>query len=115
MKESKKQIEAALRNKMAAQYKTKTERLEQEIARLEKRNAELTTRAHKAEQEKLEMRDRLQQYEDWNNRLQEFMDMNEEDRVQYVETLRAQKELDDAVNSLYSVKLLKHYASLLLP
>ena len=59
------------------------------------------------------MQDRLQQLEDWNSRLQEFMDMNEEDRKQYVENLRAKTELNDTLNSLGLVKMLKHFDSYL--
>ena len=111
MKQSKKQIEANLRNKMAAQYKTKTENLEKRIEKLVDENHKLMMRAHKAEQEKMEMQDRLQQLEDWNARLQEFMDMNEEDRKQYVENLRAKTELNDTLNSLGLVKMLKYFDS----
>ena len=111
MKQSKKQIEANLRNKMATQYKTKTESLKETIKDLEERNHELMMRAHKAEQEKMEMQDRLQQLEDWNTRLQEFMDMNEEDRKQYVENLRAKTEINDTLNSLGLVKMLKYFDS----
>ena len=113
MKQSKKQIEANLRNKMATQYKTKTENLEKRIEQLVDENHELMMRAHKAEQEKMEMQDRLQQLEDWNARLQEFMDMSEEDRKQYVENLRAKTELNDTLNSLGLVKVLKHFDSYL--
>ena len=113
MKQSKKQIEANLRNKMATQYKTKTENLEKRIEQLVDENHELMMRAHKAEQEKMEMQDRLQQLEDWNARLQEFMDMSEKDRKLYVENLRAKTELNDTLNNLGLVKMLKHFDSYL--
>ena len=97
MKQNKKQIEAALRNKMAAQYTNKVADLNKEIDMLRKSNKEYRERAYKAEQEKLEMQDKLNQYEDWNRRLQEFMDMSDEDRVAYVENLKKTKELNDAI------------------
>ncbi len=98
MKQNKKQIEAALRNKMAAQYTAKVADLKKEIENLREVNKEYRTRAYKAEQEKLEMQDKLHQYEDWNNRLQEFMDMSEEDRTAYIENLKKTKELNDAID-----------------
>ena len=49
MKQNKKQIEANLRNKLAAQYKEKTEQLKNEKAVLEKRYNEMYERARKAE------------------------------------------------------------------
>lgn len=97
MKTNKKQIEAALRNKMAAQYTNKVADLNKEIDMLRKSNKEYCERAYKAEQEKLELQDKVNQYEDWNNRLQEFMDMSDEDRAAYVENLKKTKELNDAI------------------
>ena len=97
MKPNKKQIEASLRNKMAAQYTNKVADLNKEIDMLRKSNKEYRERAYKAEQEKLELQDKVNQYEDWNNRLQEFMGMSDEDRAAYVENLKKTKELNDAI------------------
>ena len=94
---NKKQIENELRGKIAKQYTEKVAKLEDEINRLHEANAEYRTRAYKAEQEKLEMQDKLKQFEDWNNRLQEFMDMSEEDRLAYVENLKKTNELNKAI------------------
>lgn len=98
MKQNKKQIEANLRNKLASQYKEKTEQLKSEKAVLEKRYNEMYERARKAEIECDELKDKVAQYEDWNRRLQEFMDMSDEDRIAYVENLKRTKELDDAIS-----------------
>lgn len=95
---TKKEIENQLRGKIAKQYTEKVTKLEDEINRLREANAEYRRRAYQAEQEKLEMQDKLKQYEDWNNRLQEFMDMSDEDRKAYVENLKKTKELNDAIN-----------------
>ena len=100
MKQNKKQIEANLRNKLASQYKEKTEQLKNEKALLEKRYKEMWERARKAEIERDELKDKVAQYEDWNRRLQEFMDMSEEDRIAYLENLKRTKELDDAISHL---------------
>ena len=93
-KVNRKAVEANLRNKLAAQYKEKTEALKSEKAILEKRYKEMWERARKAEIERDELKDRVAMYEEWNRRLQEFMDMSEDDRKQYVENLRKSKELD---------------------
>lgn len=95
---NKKQIEASLRNKLASQYKEKTEQLKNEKAVLEKRYNEMWERARKAEIERDELKDKVAQYEDWNRRLLEFMDMSEEDRTAYIENLKRTKELDDAIS-----------------
>ena len=94
---TKKEIENQLRGKIAKQYTDKIAKLEDEINRLHKANAEYRNRAYQAEQEKLEMQDKLKQYEDWNIRLQDFMDMSEEDRLAYVENLKKTNELNKAI------------------
>lgn len=94
---NKKQIEASLRNKLASQYKEKTEQLKSEKVVLEKRYNEMWKRARKAEIERDELKEKVTQYEDWNRRLQEFMDMSDDDRIAYVENLKRTKELDDTI------------------
>ena len=96
-KVNRKVIEANLRNKLATQYKERTEQLKAEKAALEKKYNDMWKRARQAEIERDELKDQVAQYEDWNRRLQEFMDMNEEDRARYVENLRKSKELDGLI------------------
>lgn len=91
---NKKQIEASLRNKLASQYKEKTEQLKNEKVVLEKRYNEMWERARRAEIERDELKEKVAQYEDWNRRLQEFMDMSEDDRTAYIENLRRTDEFD---------------------
>lgn len=95
---NKKQIENELRGKIVKQYTQRTQELEEKVKRLSEQVYEANQRALKAEQEKLEMQDKLNQLEDWNQRLQEFMDMSEEERTAYVENLKRTKELDDAIS-----------------
>jgi len=109
MKQNKKQIEANLRNKLAAQYKEKTEQLKSDKTVLNRLLNEMEKRAIKAENECDELKEKVASLEDWNNRLLECMDMTDEDRKAYVETLRAQSELKNAVDQMYSVKLINHF------
>lgn len=94
---NKKQIENELRGKIVKQYTEKVAKLEDEINHLHEANVEYRSRAYQAEQEKLEMQDKLKQYEDWNRRLQEFMDMSDDDRKAYVENLKKTDELNKAI------------------
>lgn len=98
MKLNKKQIENELRNKIIKQYTQRTQELEEKVKKLSAQLYEANQRARKAEQEKLEMRDRLNQLEDWNQRLQEFMDMSEDERTAYVENLKRTDELNKAID-----------------
>ena len=94
---NKKQIEASLRNKLASQYKEKTEQLKSEKAALEIKYNKLWRESCEIKQERDELKEKIAQYEDWNRRLQEFMDMSDEDRIAYVENLKKTKELDAAI------------------
>ena len=98
MKQNKKQIEANLRNKLASQYKEKTEQLKSEKAALETKYNKLWRENCEIKRERDELKDKVAQYEDWNRRLQEFMDMSDEDRTAYVENLKKTKELNDAID-----------------
>ena len=95
---NKKQIENELRGKIDKQYTQRTQKLEDRVKKLSEQLYEANQRASKAEQEKLEMQDKLNQLEDWNQRLQEFMNMSEEERTTYVEHLKKTKELDTAID-----------------
>jgi BMFP domain-containing protein YqiC len=114
MKPNKKQIEANLRNKLAAQYKEKSDKLAERVETLEKKLNDMYKRAVTAESEKEKLEEKVAALEDWNNRLLECMDMTDEDRKAYVETLRAQAELKSAVDQMYSVKLINHFLGYLL-
>jgi BMFP domain-containing protein YqiC len=109
MKATRKQIEANLRNKLAAQYREKSDKLAERVETLERKLNDMHKRAVTAENEKEKLEEKVAALEDWNNRLLECMDMTDEDRKAYVETLRAQSELKSAVDQLYSVKLINHF------
>ena len=113
MKQNKKQIEAALRNKMAAHYTNKVADLNKEIDMLRKSNKEYRERAYKAEQEKLELQDKVNQYEEWIERLQEYMDMSEDDCKTHLEILRAKSEYDKLLKGSSTLGLLNHMTALL--
>lgn len=97
---NRKAVEANLRNKLATQYKEKTEQLKSDKAVLKRLLNEMEKRAIKAETECDELKEQVKQYEDWNIRLQEFMDMSEDDRKAYVENLRKKDEFDQIIKKL---------------
>lgn len=97
---NRKAVEANLRNKLATQYKEKTEQLKSDNAVLKRLLNEMEKRAIKAETECDELKEQVKQYEDWNIRLQEFMDMSEDDRKAYVENLRKKDEFDQIIKKL---------------
>ena len=113
MKQSKKSIEANLRNKLAAQYKEKSDNLQKRLDALDKSYREMHQRARKAEIERDELKDKIQQYEDWIQRLQEYMDMDDNDRQTYLDTLRAQEDLKRAIEGTRMYGYLNHLFGLM--
>lgn len=100
MKPNKKQIEANLRNKLASQYTQKINLLKEHVNSLTSTNVEFQTEIHTLKRENLELKDKIQQYEDWIERLHEFMNMNESDRQAYIDNLHKQKQYDQALDKI---------------
>lgn len=97
MKLNKKQIEANLRNKLASQYKERINLLKERVNSLTSISLKYQTEIHTLKRENLELKDKVQQYEDWIERLHEFFNMNENDRQAYFDHLQKQKQLDQAL------------------
>lgn len=100
MKETKKQIKAQLINEVSAQYRYKMARLENQIKYMENRLAlqhketlEYRQRALKAEEE-------LEKYQDWNRRLQEFMDMDPDARDKAIADLKVRSEISQKMKGI---------------
>lgn len=98
MKLNKKQIEANLRNKLVPQYTQKINLLNERVNSLISINLEFRTEINTLKTENFELKDKVQQYEDWIERLHEFLKMNENDRQAYIDNLHKQKQLDQALN-----------------
>jgi predicted nucleic acid-binding Zn-ribbon protein len=100
MKPNKQQIKNELRNSIAKQYTHQIGELKQRISELSRELYLTRGRAHKAEQEALELKDKLNQYEDWNNRLMEFMDMSDDDRQTYIENMKCEAQINTRMGGL---------------
>ena len=79
-------------------YTEKLEKLEEENRRLQDSNLELRKENVKLINENLKLKENSDKFEDWNRRLQEFMDMTDEDRN------RAFKEMKDRAESSSNLK-----------
>ena len=93
MKQTKKQIEADLRNKICKQYTGTIDNLQERLDRVAKELYEERKKRIEAQTKMEELEEKVRQYEDWNRRLQEFMDMNDEDRKAAVAEMKFHKEL----------------------
>ena len=88
MKKTPNQIREELRRQMAKQHNDDLARLREEKAKLELLNNDYWNRYQHAKKENEELKEKVQQYEDWNRRLMEFMDMSEEERKAAIEEMK---------------------------
>lgn len=98
MKETRKQIVEQTRNEVARQYKAEINSIQESKERLSKDYYDLQIKYWDMKNKVDELEEKVRQYEDWNRRLQEFMDMGEDDRKKYAEHLKAQAELNQMLS-----------------
>ena len=108
MKQTKKQIEADLRNKICKQYTGTIDNLQERLDRVAKELYEERKKRIEAQTKMEELEEKVRQYEDWNRRLQEFMDMSEEDRKHELEKYKVSQELNGVLD------MYKHFMGLLM-
>ena len=81
-------------------YTEKLEKLESENKRLQDENWKAYTESSKIRRENVELKEKLAKFEDWNRRLQEFMDMSDEDRNRAFKEMKDRAENTANMNSL---------------
>ena len=94
MKETKKQIKAQLINEVSAHYRYKMARLENQIKYMENRLAQQHQETLEYRQRALKAEEELEKYQDWNRRLQEFMDMEPDARDKAIADLTVRAEIN---------------------
>jgi hypothetical protein len=97
-KQSKKQIKAELINEISAAYKEKIKILEEKVKYLSKKLQQNQTKLYEIEQRALTAEDKLEQYADWNRRLQKFIDMNPEERKKAFKTFEIENRLAENID-----------------
>lgn len=100
MKETKKQIKAQLINEVSAQYRYKMARLENQIKYMENRLVQQRQETLEYRQRALRAEEELEKYQDWNRRLQEFMDMDADTRDKAIAHFKVQAERDAKLNKV---------------
>lgn len=101
--QTKKQIYAQATNDVAKRFNAKIRNLEDTNKNLRERLAEERQLRISAQTELLELRDKLEQYEDWNRRLQEFMDISPEQRENLFAEMRAASVRGKRIDSLLTL------------
>ena len=100
MKETKKQIKAQLINEVSAQYRYKIARLENQIKYMENRLAEKHQETLEYRERALKAEEELEKYQDWNRRLQEFMDMEPDARDKAIADLKVRSEISHKMKGI---------------
>lgn len=105
MKQTKKEIEATLRNRIANQYRERTTILENKIEMLADDYNKLNAKFVKVQNDLLEAQDKIRQYEEWIERMQDFCNMTEGDRKKAMMEYEVQSALGGFIekyNGLFS-------------
>lgn len=99
-KETRKQIIEQTRNEVARQYKQKIADLEERVTRA---NNEMFSYMKEFGEQQIkinELQEKVNQYEDWIRRLQEFMDMEPDAREKAFTEMKVKRELNEKLNGL---------------
>lgn len=103
MKESKKQIKAQAINECAKQFRSRIENLEFRLNAQVQMNLDLHKKNDDLLIENLKLKDQLEKYEDWNRRLQEFMDMTPKEREKHFTELQTKNKLNEKMTSFMNM------------
>lgn len=106
MKETRKQIEAQVRNKLAKQYNERLDLANKGKAEAWKNNQDL-----KEENERL--KEKIEQYEDWIERLQEFCNLPEDMRDKAIRKYTTEVKMQEEFNSFMNAEWFGHIFSML--
>lgn len=102
-KKTRKQIVEQTRNEVARAYKQKITDLEERLKRANDCSYQFM-KAYGDEQRRAdELQEKVNQYEDWIRRLQEFMDMQEDAREKALEQERAKFAVNSKLDSMLGV------------
>lgn len=102
-KETKKQIKAQLTNEISLRFKKRIDVLETKLKNVCYELRECNNQRHKAECTVRELQDKVEQYEDWNRRLLEFMDMTPEEREKHFAEFQTRNKLNEKMTSFMNM------------
>ena len=109
--ETKKQIVARVTNEVSKRYSQKVKDLTENIRFLTTKNSELYNNNVKLRAKYSEALEKIQQYEDWINRLQEFCNLPDNERDNAIKLYLQEKKNTETMNGMLS--MLGRYMSML--
>lgn len=99
-KETRKQIVEQTRNEVARKYKQKIAALEERLKRANECSYQFMEAYGDEQRRADELQEKVNQYEDWIRRLQEFMDMEPDAREKAFTEMKVKRELNKKLNGL---------------
>lgn len=108
-KKTRREIEETLRNKLSNKHNDYVERTQKKYSDLWDKYIAACRERNQYLQENEELKEKVQQYEDWIRRLQEFMDMPEDMRRCEIEKMRAEQKFKTYLADSSFFKLLGLY------
>ena len=106
-KDSRKQIIEQTRNSVSKDYHRKIEELKARIRYLSEENESFIRKYYEARHGADSLREKVSQLEDWNRRLMEYMDMDENQRLQELAMQRQRADNERAMDRLFSSPLIR--------
>ena len=100
---TKKQIKAQLINEVSAQYHNKITSLGNQIKYMSNQLALQRQQTLEYRQRALKAEEEVEKYQDWNHRLQEFMDMTPEEREKHFVEFQTRNKLNEKMTSLMNM------------
>lgn len=108
-KKTRKEIEQTLRNKLANKQNEEREYQQKRYADLWERYTKACEERNKYKQENEELTDKLREYEDWIQRLQEFVDMPEDMRKAEIKKMQDDQKFSEYLAGSPFFKMLGLY------
>jgi uncharacterized coiled-coil DUF342 family protein len=103
MKETRKQIIARTRNEISKSYNDRIKDLENRNKSLLNDFVEMTRKNRDLREEVDKLNEKIFQYEDWINRLQEFCNLPEDARKDAIQKYKTEKKLNAQMNQLMNM------------
>ena len=103
MKETRKQIIARTRNEISKSYNDKIKDLENRNKSLLNDFVEMSRRNRDLREEVDKLNEKICQYEDWINRLQEFCNLPEDARKDVIQKYKTEKKLNAQMSQLMNM------------
>ena len=108
-KKTRKEIEQTLRNKLANKQNKERESQQKRYGDLWERYTKACEERDKYKRENEELTEKIQQYEDWIHRLQEFVDMPEDMRKAEIKKMRDEQKFSQYIADSSFFKMLGLY------